>query len=747
MFEAWGRTAYRFRRLILVLGIVFFAGTGFYGPLVFGALQSGGGFNPPNAQSTTADNLGGATIGRDSADVVVLYRSAHGMPVSDPSFEAAVTSSLNALPQTDVISERTYWTTHSPTMISADGKSTYAVLQMAGSTTKARQNVYDSIESKLTPPGLSTLISGQVPTNEAINKEVTADISKAEGFTLPVVLILLVFIFGSLASAVLPVLMGGMGILGGFAVLHVITRFTDVAAYALNITTILGLGLAIDYGLFMVMRFRDELAAARDRRQEGQTGKASHEAISEALSRTMATAGRTVAVSGLTVALALCGMILFPETFLRSMGFGGVATVLVDMLLALTVLPTLLALMGHRVNSLSVRPLLRGVHLVSSQPAGQRRSGLGFWGSIGTAVTRRPAIFAGAIIVVLVVLALPFRDISWGGIDARDLPASSQEAQVTVALQNQFSPNATSPITVVMSLPGPAAAEQAAIGTYESRLKAVSGVSSVHLTGAAGSTAEVSAQFQYGTLSPQARALVAQVRNVPPPPGAKAYVGGTTADLVDELANLGSVLPWMLLIMGVSTFVLLFLAFGSVILPIKAIVLNLLTLAATFGVVTWIFQDGHLHGPLGFTPAGTIEPSMPILMLAIMFGLSMDYEVFLVSRMREQYDPTGEPRQAIIEGLRRTGPIITSAALLLIIVIGSFSVSGITFIKLVGVGMFVAIILDATIVRAILVPAVMKLLGRAAWSAPGPLKRLYARYGVAERELPLPEEPVAAPGN
>lgn len=738
MFEAWGRTAYRFRRLIAVLGIVFLVGAGVYGPLVFGALQSGGGFNVPSAQSTKADNLAAAAIGRDTADLVVLY-TMHGVPVSDPRFQTAVTRSLAALPAADVTAERTYWSTHSPAMVSTDGKSTYAVLSLAGATQKQRQKVYDSIAGKLTPPGATVLVSGQVPTNEAINKQVTADISKAEGFSLPVLLILLLFIFGGLSAACLPLLIGGMGILGGFTVLHVISLFTDVAPYALNITTILGLGLAIDYGLFMVMRFRNELAV----QQEGQTGPASREAVSKALTRTMATAGRTVAVSGLTVTVALCGMILFPETFLRSMGFGGVATVLVDMILALTVLPALLALMGHRVNSLSIRPALRRLHLVRSVDYGQPRPGNGFWGTVGNIVTGKPAaIYAVVIVAGLLVLALPFRNISWGGIDARDLPSSSSEARVAVALQNQFPANATTPITAILQLPGPVASQQAAIGGYESRLAAVSGVSSVHVTGASGEIVEVSAQFKYGTLSPQARALVTRVRSVPAPPGATVYVGGATADLVDELANLGSVLPWMLLIMGLATFVLLFLAFGSLIVPIKAIAANLLTLLATFGVVTWIFQYGHLAGALGFTPTGTIEPSMPILMLAIIFGLSMDYEVFLVSRMREQYDLTGNPRQSIVEGLKRTGPIITSAALLLIIVIGSFSASGIMFIKLVGVGMFIAILLDATIVRAVLVPAVMALLGRAAWWAPGPIKHLYARYGVAERELPQPE-PVA----
>jgi uncharacterized membrane protein YdfJ with MMPL/SSD domain len=415
----------------------------------------------------------------------------------------------------------------------------------------------------------------------------------------------------------------------------------------------------------------------------------------------------------------LTGLVLFPETFLRSMGFGGVATVLVDMLVALTVLPALLAVLGRRVDALSL-PFLR------------RRGTGAFWARTARGVTRRPLVCAVAIVGVLVVLALPFRNITWGGIDARAMPSSAPERQVAQTLDTEFPRNATSPIEVVV-------AGSTDVAAYSARLSHVAGVTSIRRTGATGSVTRLEVGYRDQTISVSARALVHRVREVPAPPGARVYVGGTTAVLVDELADLGSVLPWMALVMCLSSFVLLFLAFGSLILPVKAIVMNLLSLGATFGILVWIFQYGHLHGLLDFSPTGTIEPSQPILMLALLFGLSMDYEVFLLSRMREQYDLTGDPRAAIEEGLRRTGSIITSAALLLIVVIGSFSTSGISFIKLVGVGMFVAIAVDATVVRAILVPATMRLLGRAAWWTPGPLQRLYARYGIPEHDLPEPE--------
>jgi RND superfamily putative drug exporter len=360
---------------------------------------------------------------------------------------------------------------------------------------------------------------------------------------------------------------------------------------------------------------------------------------------------------------------------------------------------------------------------------------------------RRPVAYVVVILLVLLALASPFRSITWGGTDARALPAGAPARVVAEALNRDFPGNPSSPVEVLTRLPGPAAApaQQAALAAYVRTLDRVPGVSSAALTGVRGNIARVDLRYTADPSSVTARDIVTAVRAVPPPAGGHAYVGGVTAQLVDELSSLAHTLPWMALVMCLATFVLLFLAFGSVVLPLKAIVMNVLSLSATFGVIVWIFQEGHLSGLLRFTPTGTIDPSMPILMLAIIFGLSMDYEVFLLSRIRERYDLTGDNSAAVASGLQRTGGLITSLAFLLVIVVGAFSASGITFIKLLGVGMIVALVVDATIVRILLVPATMRLLGRANWWAPGPLRRVYRRYGIREEETaPAQVEPVSA---
>ena len=720
MFESWGRVVYARRRLILVLAAIVVVAAAVWGTRVFGALQSAGGFSAPGSQSQQESDLAARTFGRDSADVVVLYSSPR-LTVHDVAFRAAVTRTLAALPAGEVRSAATYWSTRSPQFAGAGGHATYAVLELAGNTDSARTANYQAIAGRLSAPGLSTLVGGQIPTMSAINKQVTSDIGRAEGISMPVLLILLLVIFGSLAAASLPLAIGGIGILGSFTALRLLTLVTDVSIYSINITTILGLGLAIDYGLFMVSRFREELHR--------------HDTTEEAVAATVATAGRTVAVSGVTVAVALASLMLFPEMFLRSMGYGGVATVLVDMLAALTVLPALLAVLGPRVNALRVR---RHVE----RPVLDEQSGA--WYRIARSVMHRPVAYAVVILLVLLALASPFRAITWGGTDARALPAGAPARVVAEALNRDFPGNPSSPIEVVTRLAGPATApaQQAALAGYVRSLDRVPGASSATLTGVRGDIARVDLRYAADPYSATARDIVTAARAVPPPAGGHAYVGGVTAQLVDELSSLGRTLPWMALVMCLATFVLLFLAFGSVVLPLKAIVMNVLSLSATFGVIVWIFQEGHLSGLLRFTPTGTIDPSMPILMLAIIFGLSMDYEVFLLSRIRERYDVTGDNTAAVASGLQRTGGLITSLAFLLVIVVGAFSASGITFIKLMGVGMIVALVVDATIVRILLVPATMRLLGRANWWAPGPLRRVYRKYGIREEDAaPAEVEP------
>jgi uncharacterized membrane protein YdfJ with MMPL/SSD domain len=713
MFEAWGRALYTRRRLTLGITLVLVAFAAVWGTGVFGTLSSGDSFTPPASQSQHEADQANRVFGRNDADVIMLYRSAT-MTVGDPAYRQAVTAALSGLPRADVARASTYWSTGSPRLVSTDRHATYAVLQLTGADDAARHTNYEAIQAELIPPGLAASgvtarVGGTVPMEVAINSEVTANIAKAEGFSMPVLLILLLVIFGGLAAAALPVAIGGIAILGSFTVLRLLTMATTVSVYSVNITTILGLGLAIDYGLFMVTRFREEL-----HRQP---------TVEQAVARTVATAGRTVAVSGVTVAVALTSLMLFPEDFLRSMGYGGVATVAVDMLAALTVLPALLAVLGPKVNALRIR---RNVYRPVRDEAG------GAWYRLAHSVMRRPAVYATVIVIGLLALDVPFLRVSWGGIDARTLPAASTVRQVSEALDSQFPANSTDPIEALVT--GARAPDQ--LSAYLHRIEALPGVTGAQVTGIEGNTTRVDVGYRPAPVSAAARHIVTQIRALSPPAGATVLVGGTTAGLVDELASLGATLPWMALLVGVSTFVLLFLAFGSVVLPVKAIVMNVLSLSATFGVVVWIFQWGHLSGLLQFTPAGSIDPTMPILMLAIIFGLSMDYEVFLLSRIRERYDQTGDNTASVASGLQRTGGLITSLALLLIVVVGAFSASGITFIKLMGVGMIVALLVDATIIRVLLVPATMRLLGRANWWAPRPLRRLYARYGIREEIQP-----------
>jgi uncharacterized membrane protein YdfJ with MMPL/SSD domain len=721
--EAWGHIVYRRRRLVLVIALLGMVFAGVWGTGVFSKLQTAGGFNAPNSQSEQASSLATNAFGRDAGDIVVLYSSTT-LTTASPAFRSAVTSTLAALPHSKVESYQTYWSTRSPQFVSSSGRQTYAVLELKGSADTARQSNYDAIKNQLSAPGLRTQVGGAIPTNEAISKQVTSNIGKAEGLSFPVLLILMTVIFGSLAAAGLPLVIGVMGILGSFTALRLLTLFTGVSVFSLNITTILGLGLGIDYGLFLVSRFREELHR--------------RDSVEDAVARTLATAGRTVLVSGITVAIVLSSLMLFPETILRSMGYGGVATVLVDMLAALTVLPALLAVLGPKVNALAIRRSIR------RPPATDG----GRWYRLAHSVMRRPVLYAVPIVVLLLALGSPFLKVVWGGTDATVLSAGAAPRVVTEALNRDFPGNPTAPIETVVQFPGPvtgSAARTSELAGYVSRLDHVPGVSGARLTGVRGDIARVNLSYSAGLYSTQARTIVGQVRSVAPPPGATAYTGGQTAELADTLSSLGRTLPWMALLVALATFVLLFLAFGSVVLPVESIVMNILSLSAMYGVVTWIFQDGHLSGLLQFTPNGTISPTIPILMFAIMFGLSTDYQVFLLSRIRERYDATGDNTAAVASGLQRTGGVITSAALLLVIVIGAFSASSITFIKLMGIGMIVALVLDATLVRVLLVPATMRLLGNANWWAPGPLRRLYARYGIREvgdeeaSPLPVPE--------
>jgi trehalose monomycolate/heme transporter len=724
-FAALGHIVFRRRRWVLALAGAFLAFAATWGTGVFGSLISSG-FEDPGSESARALARAEDSVGRDAADVVVLYRDG-GRPVEDARFRDDVQQHLAGLPADLVTGTTTWWTSggRADALVSRDRTQTYAVLHLAGADDDALMDSYDALEPRLrdAPPGLTVRLGGDEAIASDITSQVSEDIGRAEQLSLPIVMVLLIVVFGGLTAASLPLAIGGLAILGSFTMLRLLSLATDVSVFSINIVTMLGLGLAIDYGLFVVSRFREELRAGAS--------------TEDAIVRTMSTAGRTVAFSGLTVAISLASLLLFPQVFLRSMGFGGMAAVLVAMVGALTVLPALLAVLGHRVDSLRIRlPRRLQRPRQTWQAAAQERATGGAWARLAHSVMRRPVVYVAVIVPVLLLVGSPFLRVEFGGVDHRALPAGTESRVVAEALLTDFPGGSTSTIDPVVTFADGIldAADRTALAGYVGRLRELPGVASVDVTAEKNGTALVSVRHRYEGISSDARGLVDDVRAVPAPTGADVLVGGRAADLRDLLSSLSATLPWMgLFVLGV-TLVLLFLAFGSVVLPVKAVVMNVLSLSASFGALVWIFQDGHLSGLLGFDSTGAIEATQPILMLAMAFGLSMDYEVFLLSRMREQWDRTGDNTLAVAGGLQRTGKIITSAALLLVVVIGAFATSGIVFIKMIGVGMIIAIVVDATIVRALLVPATMRLLGRWNWWAPAPLARFWERHGLRERD-------------
>ena len=573
-------------------------------------------------------------------------------------------------------------------------------------------------------------MGGQTAVDLDIEGQIPSDIARAEMIAMPILLLLLLIVFGSVVAALMPVLVGAVAVLGAFALVRVITMFTDVSIFSINIITILGLGLAVDYGLFIVSRFRDELDA--DARVE------------QALARTMATAGRTVVVSGVLVMLALASLLIFPQVLLRSMGLGGAAAVLVAMVASLTVLPALLAVLGHRVNALRLPwARKRGIPSVTGAVAAGAGRALddGRWARIAGRVMRRPVLYLIGVLALLTLLTMPFFGIRFGGIDERMLPPGTESQVVSARLAADFPNGTIRPIRVLISSAAPEAA-----AAFEQQVDGIPGVTDIAVAAQQGGSTLLTVSYAGDASSEPARRIVSSIRDLPAPPGAQVMVGGSTASVMDQLDSLTERLPWMALLVALITFVVLTVAFGSVVVPLKAIVMNLVSLGAAFGAVTWIFQDGHLSGLFNFIPTGYVESSQPILMVAILFGLSMDYEVFLLSRVRERWDELGDNTEAVKSGVQHTGWLISTAAVLLCVVVGSFATSGITFIKMIGVGMVVALLVDATLVRLLLVPATMRLLGRYNWWAPPFVQALYGRYGVKET-LPPREatEPPARP--
>lgn len=701
MFAWWGRAVVRLRWLVLGMAAAVLVIGASWGGGVFGDLISGG-FDDPGSASSRAHREITERLGRQDVDILALY-SSDGLTYDQPAFSGAVTATATELSGRPEIASVVG--AHTPGVpgrfTSTDGHATYLAIQLRDGDENSKLADLAALRDDLAADGLHTEVGGLIPFLDDANTRINDDITKAELISLPILLVLLVFIFRGLVAAATPLFVGVLAVLGAFIAVRLLAQVTDVSVFAVNIITMLGLGMAIDYALFVVSRFREELAAGRS--------------PADAVAHTLATAGRTVLVSGLTVALALASLLIFPMDFLKSMAWGGMAAVLVAMLAALTALPALLAVLGPKINALRV-PLPK---LFQGRPAGE-----GGWARIARSVMSRPVLYALGVAAVLALTATPFLRAQFGGFDERVLPAGTESRTVTERIAAEFPGGSAAPISVLVLGPG--------ADTMLARVQAVPNVPSAMIAAQQGDATLITASYPGEPADESAREVVQAIRDLPVPDGTQLLVGGRTAADLDQLDSLGGRLPWMLAMVAVSTFLLLFLAFGSIVLPLKAIAMNVISIGASFGVVVWIFQDGHLSEWLGFTVTGFLEPGNMVLMLAVLFGLATDYEVFLLSRVREEWDATGDNTQAVASGLQRTGGIITAAALLLMVVLGGFATGGTTTIKVLGVGMVVAVAIDAALVRAVLVPATMRLLGRWNWWAPGPLSLVYRRYGLKE---------------
>jgi len=718
MMQTWGYFLARRAWTVLIGGLVLVAAAAVYGLGVFDSL-SNGGFDDPASESARSLVAEHAAFNSHDADIVVIYSSS-SMKVSDPAFRESVSNVIKGLPEGSMHRVTTWYQTPSPALISKDQHATRVIFALGGTSQNEKAVLYDQVKPHLDAKGLTTTVGGPWSVFRDVNHAVSSDIKKAEAISLPIVILLCLAFFGSVTAALMPAFVGGVAIFGAFALVRVITMFTDVSVFSINIITLIGMGLAIDYALFVVSRFREELAKYPGTEREH---------VNAAITATMATAGRTVLFSGLIVAASLASLLIFQQSFLRSMGFGGVAAVIAAMLAALTLLPALLTVLGPRIEAgrMPWRRESRAEAAVAVES--------GAWATLAHSVMRRPVAYLVVITVSLLALGAPFLSVRWGSTDERVLPVSAPSRVAADMGAREFGGGTSSSNIVVEGASGPQ------LAAYVGRLGKVSGVQSAQVVdqtaarpSGAGPTSLVQVSWLGHSQSEPSQQLVRNLRAVDPGAGAHALVGGFTAGGVDLIDSIGARLPWMGLVVVAVMLVLLFVAFGSVILPLKAVVMSALSMTASFGVVTWIFQEGHLSGPLGFTSTGYLDVTQPILMVAIIFGLSMDYEVFLLSRVREEWDLTGDNTTSVANGLQRSGRIITSAAILLAVVIGGFATSGIVIMKMIGIGMLVAVLIDATVVRALLVPATMRLLGTLNWWAPGPLRRWWERHGIRESE-------------
>ncbi|MEV5909919.1 MMPL family transporter [Streptomyces chartreusis] len=709
----WTRFVTARPRLSLLVALVITALAVLAGSGVADRLGSGG-WEDPDAESTYATKALEREFPASQPNLLLLV-DAGDASVDDPAVAAEAQRLVSRLTgEKGVVGVGSYWQGKSPALRAEDGHEALIAARITGEE-KQMGETLDRIapEFRGAHGPVEVSVGGPVAVRHEMQTTIQEDLLRAEVIALPVTLVLLVMVFGSAVAALLPLGIGIVAILGTNAVLRGLTEFTDVSVFAMNLTTALGLGLAVDYALFIVRRFREEL-----------TGGAEPLA---AVGTTLRTAGRTVLFSALTVAVSLAAMLLFPQYFLRSFAYAGIAVVLLAAAAALILLPAALVLLGHRVNALDLRKLLRRGRAKDADGAAAATEGKG-WARTANLVMRRAPFFALGTTAVLVLLGLPFLGVKFGTADDRQLPSSAESHVVQQHIRDGFPGSPGGGLEVLAE----GRATQAQYADYKQRIGALPEVLRVDGPLVKGESAYFTVLPKGEAVDDPAQGLVDDLRATEAPFDTK--VTGAAAVLVDSKDAIAERLPLAAAFIAIVTLLLVFLLTGSVLIPIQAVVLNALSLTAMFGAVVWVFQDGHLSGLLGFTSPGSIETTLPVLMFCVAFGLSMDYGVFLLSRIKEEYDTTGDHEEAVRHGLQRTGGLITAAAVILAVVMVAIGTSRVTNTKMLGLGIALAVLMDAMIVRSLLVPAVMRLTGRATWWAPGPLRRLHDRFGLSESD-------------
>jgi uncharacterized membrane protein YdfJ with MMPL/SSD domain len=703
MFNALASFAQARGKRVVILAAVFFLVAGALGGSVASRLAPYGADDPATESVKAGDRL--EADGYRDPSVIVLIQ--HTSPTSAAGQQRIRQIERLVRTDSDVAGVTGYLETHSPDFLSKNRDVTYLAVSLKPTDDKSKQDAAKRIADKLHgQAGVS--VGGIALAQEQVNKQVEKDLRMAEMLAFPILFLLSLLFFRSGVAALLPLMIGGLAIVGTFLLLRVASEFVSVSIFALNLTTGLGLGLAIDYSLFVVSRYREEIALSGP-------GLA-------AMRRTMNTAGRTVLFSSITVAVALASLLVFPQRFLYSMGLGGALVALLAATIALTVLPAVLALLGNRVNALAPKFLQRR----AERDATQMESG--FWYRLSHFIMRRPAPIAIGTAAILIVLGLPFWSLKFTSVDAQVLPESASARQVDNVMRADFPPFHDTPMLLLVEHETPSS-----LAVVQRDVRKVPGVAEVlPPRQLANGDVLITAYSDSSYISDRSRNAVKRIRDLPNPDGSQLLVGGAAAHFVDLQSSLVRHGPIALGIVIVATLIVLFLMTGSVVLPVKQLVMNALNLSAVFGILVFIFQDGRLEGLLDYRGQGALEQTMPILLFAVVFGLSTDYGVFLLSRIKEARDNGASDRECIAIGLERTGRIVTAAAVLFAIAIGAFATSQIIFIKENGIGTALAVLIDASLIRALLVPSLMELLGKWNWWAPRPLRRLHERFGLSE---------------